>query len=220
MKSKNIVSIVQVAGELGSMSSRNVTLLLHVYRHCVQEGANLVIASAGLKDASSSQEEMVPFLLKEISEYMKLGTPLLLATPSRELSAMEARGLTDYRTESRMTPYLLEKNRVTVLPEAEPITLLQQRMNIIIGDEESVCEDALDLTIRFSTTPWYKGNIAAQLDSRCWEARMQRSSVIYVAPLNQKDEDVYPGGSCLIDATGRIVSRLPYFSESYTLLKI
>ncbi len=215
-----IVSVIQISNNLSSMTSECASLLLHAYRQSVQEGAHLVIASVRVTDELASGDRATPSLLRELSEYVKLGTPLLLATYSQEIREEEARELMDYRMESCLAPYLLEKNRVTLLPEAEPITLLQQRMNIIIGDTESVCEESLDLTIRFSTSPWYKGSIDAQIASRCWEARMQKSSIIYIAPLYLKEKEVYPGGSYLVDATGTVVSRMPYFADSYGLFKI
>ncbi len=224
-KKIGIIQNFSIAGDF----SKNLRALVQGYRSCIDQGADLVIASAyalcGIEPQDLIRRES--FLEQTENALIALSqeincAPLILAAYSNELSereelellGMQDEELMDYSIESRLGLFLLEEGNISQLEEAELIEHAGLTFCAELGHEESLSDlEDLDFILRFGTQAWYAGSCKKEHESRSWEAEFSHTPHICVNPVGAAEGFVYAGASCAYDAKGKLIKRLALFDE-------
>ncbi len=223
-KKIGVIQNFSIAGDF----SKNLRSLVQGYRSCIDQGADLVIASAyalcGIEPQDLMRRES--FLEQTENALMALSqeincAPLILAAYSNEgereeieLLAMLDDGLIEYSEESRLCLFLLDNGNITQLEEAELIEYAGLSFCVELGNEESIPDlEELDFSLRLGTQAWYAGSCKKEHESRSWEAEMSHTPLICVNPVGAAEGYVYAGASGAYDSRGRLMTRLALFDE-------
>ncbi len=224
-KKIGVIQNFSIAGDF----SKNLRSLVQGYRSCIDQGADLVIASAyalcGIEPQDLARRES--FLEQTENALIALSqeincAPLILAAYSNELDeqeeaellAMQDEELMEYPTGSRLCLFLLDDGAITQLEETQLLECVGMSFCVELGNEESISDlEELDFSLRLGTQAWHAGSCKKEHESRSWEAEMSRTPLICVNPVGAAEGFVYAGASCAYDSRGRLMKRLALFDE-------
>ncbi len=235
MKKYVKIGVVQNFSICGDFS-RNLRTIVQGYRDCIDQGADVVVASAyslaGAQAKDLCQRESYlhqsKLALTALAQEINCA-PLVLASYSKELTAGEHEELSalygdgnyEMQLDSRLTPFLLTDGVVVQLQEAEVISLMGMSFSIEIGDEESVLDlPDLDFSLRLTTQSWHTRAVSSADASRRWEAQMNRAPLVSVNAVGLAEGCLYAGGSAVYGAAGELLGRLDYFREDSRVIAL
>ncbi len=235
MKKYAKIGIVQNFSICGDFS-RNLRAIVQGYRDCIDQGADVVVASAYSLTGAQSRDlcQRDSFLhqsklaLSALAQEINCA-PLIVASYSKELTAGEQEELAaiygdshyELEVSCRLTPFLLTDGMVMQLHEAEVISLMGMSFCIEIGDEESVLDmPALDFSLRLGTQSWHTRAVSSADESRRWEAQMNGTPLVSVHAVGLAEGCLYAGGSAVYGATGELLGRLDYFREDSRVIAL
>ncbi len=214
----------------------NLRSIVQGYRECLDHGAELVVASAAalcgpkpralacrrsfLKHTQAALEALshelgnAPLLLGAYTplfpdEGDEWGTPLNEGSMCDCLSAADSEACVD------IAPFLLEKDTVTELADAEVTDIAGINIYVDICTGEVLPDEVdFDLLIHLADTPWHANSAQQEEESRHWEARSNNVPVVWVQSVGTAGSHIYAGGSGICSAEGKTLMRLPFFETS------
>lgn len=216
--------------------SGNLRRVVQGYRECLDRGAELVVAPAtalcglapmdlaGRRSFMAQTRDALNALAAELSD-----TPLLLGAWSSLLpdeAEARARVLTSFEVDptervesltpaSVVTPFLLCRDSVTELGDAELSDMLGRRVYVDINDNLTLLEEGErpDLIIHLATGAWHRRSRRRE-EERCrWEARHHHCPVVCCRAVGTAEGQVYGGSSIVCSSEGEVLMRLPAFQE-------
>ncbi len=212
----------------------NLRSIIQGYRECLDHGAELVIAPATALcgPAPGALVERRSFLkqtqaaLDALSH--ELGTaPLLLGAyaplfpdDAEEWEMLSQGGGVDAdELASNVTldlvPFLIEKDSVTELAEAELTEICGVVAYIDICEGEVLPEvEEFDLLIHLCDSAWHTTAAHKEEESRLWEARHNHAPVVWAQAVGTAGSSIYAGGSGICTAKGKMLLRLPFFETA------
>lgn len=226
------IGIVQTAAQTADFSS-NLRAVVQGYRHCIDHGAEVVVADAfalcgpcpgDLKERSSFLNQTQAALKALAAEIGSV--PLLLgayapdpALPGEDfwetdglLPETEPGDLEDGTV--MVMPYLLEQDSVSVALD-ETVTLENGRSLFASCDEDiNAFGFEADLLVVLPASPWYTGCETKNEDFLSWEARQEGKPLVCVRPAGGADGNLWGGSSTVHAADGRLLGRLPLFEAA------
>ncbi len=222
--------------------SNNLRQIVQGYRGCLDHGAELVIAPAfalcgpALHDlinrASflSQTQAALNALSQELgSAPLLLGACAPLIPADLQMSDEQLDDLveedeedqTSGNTLSSIVPFLLEKDTVTELADAEVFQLGEKKIYVDVGDDIVLPDLAeLDLIVHLGTTPWYASAAEADARQRQWEALNNEAPVVCVRSVGAAEGSLYGGGSCVCSTSGKTLQRLPFFETAHQVVNL
>ncbi len=235
MHSHMKIGIIQNA-PLTADFPNNLRSIVQGYRECLDHGATLVIASAtalcgprpGGLTARRSFLKQTQAALQALSH--ELGSaPLLLGayaplfpedTEDWELLSQSG-GLSEISNGQEgdpgldLVPFLIEKDTVTELPDADVTEIdgVAVYVDICTGEILPDMVD-FDLLIHLADSPWHTNAARQEEESRLWEARSNNVPVIWVQSVGTAGSALYAGGSGICTANGKTLLRLPFFETA------
>lgn len=227
------IGIVQTAAQTADFSN-NLRAVVQGYRHCIDLGAEVVVADAfalcgpcpgGLKERSSFLNQTQAALRALAAEIGSV--PLFLGAYAPDPAALpgeefwEADGLLP-ETEPggredgavMLMPYLLEQDTVSVA--LDETTVLENGLSLSASCDEEINAFGFqaDLLAALPATPWYAGTETKNEDFLSWEAKQEGKPLICVRPAGSVDGNLWGGGSTVHAADGGVVARLPLFEAA------
>ena len=85
---------------------------------------------------------------------------------------------------------------------------------------ELLVEQGAEVLINISASPWHLGKNQVRQAMLANTATKVRRPLIYCNAVGGNDELIFDGGSSALDAEGRAMGQLPYFSEAVTLVDL
>lgn len=224
------VGIIQTAPLPGDFST-NLRNIVQGYRHCLDHGAELVIASAYALCGTEPRHlvnrqsfiRQTRAALDTLSH--ELGdAPLLLGAYTPMISedelwegvlGEEEEGM-EMETDVVLAPFLIEKDLVEELEDGEVNQIQDWNIFINIGDDEDLLPDSsdFDLLVHMSRTPWYTKSAENDEESCQWEARTNGVPVICCRSVGTAGGHIYGGGSGVYSSAGKTLLRLPFFETA------
>lgn len=237
-KSITKIGIIQTAPLPGDFSN-NLRAIVQEYRNCLDHGAEIVIAPApalcGLEPQSlvtrrsfiNQTRGALEALSRELGD-----APLILAAYTLMVSDDELYvGMVGEDDEIQdpwmehdrsivLTPYLLEKDCVTMLDSGGTVDINGSTFYTDTNDAEILPESTPDFMVRMPCTAWYGGAARDDEETRSWEASMTGSVVICCRPVGTAQGNIYGGGSAVYSGEGKTLLRLPYFETASKVVDI
>ncbi len=210
----------------------NLRSIVQGYRECLDHGAQLVIAPAtalcGPNPGSLARrrsflkqtEAALDALSHELGDApLLLGAyaPLFPAGASDWDSLAADGGLAegDEGEYVELVPFLLERDTVTELEDAEVTFLNGYSVYADIGGEEVVPDDVdFDLLVHLADTCWHSDAARQDEENHLWEAGTNGVPVICVHAVGTADGTLYGGGSGIYRPDGSTLLRLPFFETA------
>lgn len=221
------IGLIQTSPLPGDFSV-NLRAIVQGYRECLDHGAEIVLAPAdalcGLAPRDLSKRASFLHQMRAAFDALshELGSaPLLTCGYSSPISEEDLwdglLGEEDNDPELPapdlcMVPYLVEKDTVSELDDAEVNFIDEHTVFVCIGEEEMLPDtEPCDLMVHFGTEPWHTNAPTQDAEARSWEARTNGTPVASLRPYGVAGSSVYGGGSSLHDAAGNLALRLPLF---------
>lgn len=227
------IGLLQTAAQTADFSN-NLRAVVQGYRHCIDHGAEVVVADAfslcgpcpgDLKERSSFLNQTQAALKALAAEIGSV--PLILGTYAPDPAVQpgddfwEDDGLLpetapdDMEDGSvKLMPYLLEQDTVSVA--LDETVVLENGLSLFASCEEDI--DAFgfqaDLLLALPTSPWYAGCETKNEDFLSWEARQEGKPLVCVRPAGSADGNLWGGGATVHAADGRLLARLPLFEAA------
>ncbi len=222
--------------------SNNLRSIVQGYRYCIDHGAELVIAPAtalcGPKPAALSSRssflQQTQAALNALSHELSTA-PLLLAAysplfaneeddwgaTSSGYSIDEAVYFPDGSPCIDLVPFLLEKDTVTELSDAEVSNIAGLSVYVDICSGEILPDTVnFDLIVHLSDTPWHTDSARQNEETRCWEASSNDVPVIWAQAVGTAGTNIYGGGSGIYSPSGKTLMRLPFFEPGCRVANI
>lgn len=224
------IGIIQNAPLPGDFSA-NLRNIVQGYRHCLDHGADLVIAPAyalcGTEPRHLSNRQSFIRQTRAALDTLshELGdAPLLLGAYTPMINEEElwegVLGEDDESMEMEPTvvlaPFLIEKDLIEELEDGESNIIGDANVFISIGDDEDLLPDGsdFDLMVHMSTTPWHS-KAAEQDEERCqWEARTNGTPLVCCRAVGTAGGRIFGGGSGVYTTAGKTLLRLPFFEAA------
>ncbi len=203
--------------------SNNIRAIIQGYRECLDHGADIVIAPAQALCGLNPQDlAFKSSFLRQTQDALNAlshevcNAPLILGayTPFSDDSedGLFAEEIANEAKIITTAIFLIEKDTVTELDEADVTDILGARIYVDTQDDEAIPdEDDVDLIVHLGSAPWCANSAQNDEEKRSWEARSCRCPVVSSHVVGLSDGCVYGGGSLLCDADGRPALRLPFF---------
>lgn len=226
------IGIVQTTAQTADFSN-NLRAVVQGYRHCIDHGAEIVVADAfalcgpcpgDLKERSSFLNQTQAALKALAAEIGSV--PLLLgayapdpALPGEDfwetdglLPETEPGDLEDGTV--MLMPYLLEQDTVSVA--LDETVSLENGLSLFASCEEDINAFGFeaDLLVVLPSSPWYAGCETNNEDFLSWEARQEGKPLVCVRPAGGADGNLWGGSSTIHAADGRLLARLPLFEAA------
>lgn len=223
--------------------SANLRAIIQGYRDCLDHGAELVVAPStalcgpnpqGLayrKSFLAQTLAALSALSHELGEApLVLGAYTILGDSTDDTNDDALNELMSDEMHLSgdnipiLVPYLIEKDTVSEMNEAEVEQVFGSTIYVDFGDDEVIpyAPSDVDLIIHLPSTPWSASSTDADDKKHLWEARNNDATVICVHPVGTAEGNIYPGGSAVYHKDGKILRRLPHFetaSQVISLLK-
>jgi len=222
--------------------SNNLRQIVQGYRGCLDHGAELVIAPAFalcgptlhdlINRASflSQTQAALNALSQELgSAPLLLGACAPLIPADLQMSDEQLDDLVEEDEEDKtsgntlasIVPFLLEKDTVTELEDAEILQLGEKKIYVDVGDDIVLPDLAeLDLIVHLGTTPWYASAAEADARQRQWEAVNNEAPVVCVRSVGAAEGSLFGGGSCVCSTSGHTLQRLPFFETAHQVVNL
>lgn len=224
------IGLIQNAPLPGDFST-NLRNIVQGYRHCLDHGADIVIASAyalcGTEPRHLVNRQSFIRQTKAALDTLshELGdAPLLLGAYTPMINedelwegtlAEEEEGM-EMETDVVLAPFLIEKDLVEELEDGEVNQVRNWDIYICIGDDEDLLPDGpdFDLMVLMSRTPWHTKAAAQDEESCQWEARTNGVPLICSRSVGTAGGHIYGGGSGVYSKEGKTLLRMPFFETS------
>lgn len=232
------IGIIQNAPLPGDFSA-NLRAIVQGYRDCIDHGAELVISPAaalcGLEPRSLMNRRSFLSQMQAAMDALshELGSaPLLLGGYAPLIRDEELWDGTladnDYFDESEdpepqveLVPFLIEKDCVTELEDAETTDINGTNVFICLGDEELLPDGSdFDLMVHLSATPWHSRAAAEAEESYRWEARTNGTPLVACHAVGTAGQHLFGGGSAAYGADGTTLLRLPFFETTAKVVNL
>ncbi len=120
-----------------------------------------------------------------------------------------------------LVPYLIEKDTVTELDDAEVTDLAGFAVYVDVCSGDILSDRVnFDLLIHLADAPWHVQSARLVEERRSWEAACNGVTVVYAQSVGTSGADLYPGGSAIYTAEGRPLLRLPFFEPANRVVDI
>lgn len=230
------IGIIQNSPLPGDFSA-NLRSIVQGYRECLDHGAEIVVAPAealcGIAPQDLSKRATFLRQMRAAMDALshELGTaPLLTCGYAAAISDEdlwdgllgEEESAPEYADETvHPVPFLLEKDMVTELDDAEVNLIDEHSVFVCIGEEEMLPDvEPCDLLVHFGMEPWHTAAPEQDAESRAWEARTNGTPIACVRAVGVAGSSLYGGGSSLYDAEGKLAMRLPFFRSAASVANL
>lgn len=213
--------------------SNNLRHIIQGYRECQDRGAQIVVASAfALTGHASPGLAKRPSFLRQTQKALKLlseeltGPPLIIgAYTSGQVETDdpmfdELINFMPMSDEAVLAPYILEQDTVTELEETEVLDLEGLSIMTVLGDDELLTDEPIDLLIHLSSSPWYEDYLTTIDRSHADEASFNHHYVLTVRSTGVADGDIFCGGSVLHAPSGKAIMRTKVFETDAKTAKM